>query len=51
MVFRLDVVKVPSPPLLVQCKLVTLLDNASEVVIIVPSQMVCAAPVNTLGFF
>ena len=43
--------KVPSPPLFVQCKLVTLVDKASEVVITLPSQIVWEAPELTLGFF
>ena len=50
-VFKFEVVKIPSPPLLAQRKLVTLLDKASEVVIIVFSQIVCEVPANTLGFF
>ena len=51
MVFKLDVENVPSPPLLFQVKLVTLLDKAPVVVITLPSQIVWAAPALTLGFF
>ena len=50
MVFKFEVVNVPSPPLLLQVKLVTLLDKAPVVVITLPSQMVWALPVLTLGF-
>ena len=50
-VFNSEVVNVPSPPLLFQVKLVTLLDNAPVVVMTLPSQIVWAAPVLTIGFF
>ena len=50
-VFKLEVVKVPSPLLLSQCKLVTLLDWASEVRITEFSQIICAVPEETIGFF
>ena len=39
-VFKLDVENVPSPPLLFQAKLLTLLDKALVVVITLPSQIV-----------
>ena len=51
MVFRFEVVKEPSPPLFIQCKLVTLLENAFEVNRIEFSQIVSDAPALTVGFF
>ena len=51
MVFKLEEVKFWFPPLLFQLKLVTLLDKASEVKIIVFSQIVWEVPANTLGLF
>ena len=49
--FRFDVVNDPSPPLLIQCKLVTLLEVAPEVKITEFSQIANDGPAKTLGFF